>query len=269
MTGGPTTQGVSVIARWSNPVASVRVGVARADRDVLSGRQGVAIVLYDLAGRDGRRFSPHCWRTRMALAHKQLEPEIRPVRFSDIATIADGQCKTVPAIRDGEKLIVDSWQIARYLERTYPDRPSLFEGAGGESTTAFVQNWTAAVVHTGLIQMILLDIYEHLAPEDQAYFRGSRERRFNRKLEEVVADREDRVEPFRNALHPLRMTLKEQPFLGGDRPRYADYLVFGAFQWARMVSRFKFLAADDPIKTWFERCLDLYDGLGRSAPGYD
>lgn len=228
----------------------------------------MAIVLYDLAGLDGRRFSPHCWRTRMALAHKRLEHETRPVRFTDIATIGDGQCKTVPAVRDGEKLIVDSWEIACYLERTYPERPSLFDGVGAQSTTAFVQDWTAAVVQAGLIRMILLDIFEHLVPEDQAYFRGSRERRFGCKLEEVVADREDRVEDFRNALQPLRMRIKNQPFIGGERPLYADYLVFAAFQWARMSSPFKILAADDPIKIWFERCLDLYDGLGRSAPGY-
>jgi hypothetical protein len=29
------------------------------------------------------------------------------------------------------------------------------------------------------------------------------------------------------------------------------------------------LAADDPVKAWFERCLDLHGGLGRAAPGYD
>ena len=33
----------------------------------------MAITLYDLAGADEhRRFSPYCWRTKMALAHKGL-----------------------------------------------------------------------------------------------------------------------------------------------------------------------------------------------------
>ena len=32
--------------------------------------------LYELAGADeNRRFSPYCWRARMALAHKGLEVE--------------------------------------------------------------------------------------------------------------------------------------------------------------------------------------------------
>jgi len=33
----------------------------------------MTIVLHDLTGADDRRFSPNCWRTRMALAHKGLE----------------------------------------------------------------------------------------------------------------------------------------------------------------------------------------------------
>ena len=40
----------------------------------------------------------------------------------------------------------------------------------------------------------------------------------------------------------MRLTLKTQPYLGGEKPNYADYIVFGAFQWARVVSPFKLLA---------------------------
>jgi glutathione S-transferase len=117
--------------------------------------------------------------------------------------------------------------------------------------------------------MIVLDIFEHLLPEDQAAFRSTREQRFRQTLEEVQADRATRVVGFRKSLEPLRRTLQGQAFLGGDQPLYADYLVFGAFQWARSISRFALLEADDPIKAWFERCLDLHGGLGRAAPGYD
>jgi glutathione S-transferase len=228
----------------------------------------MTVVLYDLVGRDGRRFSPHCWRTRMALAHKGLECEARPTRFGEIGRIGDGQVRTVPAIEDGPRLIGDSWAIAQYLEATYPERPSLFGGAGGEAVTRFVQNWCAAVLHAGLVGMIVLDIWERLAPEDQVYFRTSREQRFGRTLEEVQAGREARLEGFRNGLQPLRMTLKDAPFLGGAQPLYADYLVFGALQWARVISPLQVLAADDLVHPWFERCLDLHGGLGRQQAGY-
>ena len=40
-------------------------------------------ILYDLAGaQDDRRFSPYCWRTRMALAHKGLSVDTVPWRFT-------------------------------------------------------------------------------------------------------------------------------------------------------------------------------------------
>jgi hypothetical protein len=40
--------------------------------------------LYELAGADeNRRFSPYCWRIRMALAHKGLDVECIPWRFTE------------------------------------------------------------------------------------------------------------------------------------------------------------------------------------------
>jgi len=228
----------------------------------------MTVVLYDLVGKDDRRFSPNCWRTRMALAHKGLDCAARPTGFTEIARIADGQFKTVPVIEDRGVAIGDSWTIARYLEETYPERPSLFGGLGGEALSRFVQDWCFAVLHGGLFGFLIADIHAHLMPEDQAYFRTSREQRFGRTLEEVQAGREDRVEGFRKSLQPLRMTLQDAPFLGGAEPLYADYLVFGALQWARVASPFRILEADDPVHAWFERCLDLHGGLGRRQAGY-
>ena len=74
---------------------------------------------------------------------------------------------------------------------------------------------------------------------DAADFRKTREARFGKPLEEVVAGREKSVEGFRRTLEPMRLTLKTQAYLGGNAPNYADYIVFGAFQWARVVSPFK------------------------------
>jgi glutathione S-transferase len=45
--------------------------------------------LYDLAGaQPERRFSPYCWRIRLALAHKNLPVETIPWRFTEKAEIA-------------------------------------------------------------------------------------------------------------------------------------------------------------------------------------
>jgi len=218
------------------------------------------ITLYELVGAEGRSFSPNVWRSRMALAHKNLPCETVPVRFSEIASILDGKQKTVPVINDSGKIVADSWAIANY-----PRLPSLFGGGAGRDLTLFVQSWTADSLHRGVIDLVLLDIYSQLHESDKPYFRSTRERRFGRPLEDVQAGRETRVAAFRAGLQPLRSALAAQPWLGGASPLYADYLVFSAFQWARMVSRFALIAEDDPIAPWFERCLDLFSGLGRNA----
>jgi glutathione S-transferase len=229
----------------------------------------LTIRFYDLAGADpAHRFSPYCWRTRLALAHKGLAYEAIPWRFTDRAAIAFSGQRTVPVLVDGETVVTDSAAIADYLEAQYPDRPSLFGGDAGRALTRFAADWTEQVVFPGIARSVVHEIWQHLAPEDQAYFRDSRETRFGMTLEAVTAEREARLPAFRQALAPLRKTVEAQPFLGGTAPRYADYVVFGAFQWGRMVSRFELLAADDPIWLWRERVLDLYGGLARQAPCY-
>ena len=73
---------------------------------------------------------------------------------------------------------------------------------------------------------------------------------------------------FRTSLDPLRRTVERQDFISGKAPAYADYVVFGAFQWVRAISDLEVLAADDPVRSWRSRMLDLFDGLARRAPAY-
>jgi glutathione S-transferase len=229
------------------------------------------LVLHDLVGREDRRFSPTCWRVKLALAHKGLPFTTVPTRFLAIREIGDGSFKTVPTLQAGERWITDSDAIAAWLEETWPARPSLFGGEGGRVLTAFVRQWVQLVLHGQIAQLVLLDIHDHLADTaDQAYFRASREAQFKASLEAVVASREERVAPFRASLEPLRQVVRERPFLGGTTPLYADYMVMGAFQWARSVSPFArtLLAADDPVRAYLERLLDAHDGLARQAIAY-
>lgn len=229
----------------------------------------MSIILYDLAGAEAdRRFSPFCWRSKMALAHKGLEAETVPWRFTEKDKLPRPNAGRVPVIVDNGEVVHDSSAIAEYLETRYAERPSLYGGEAGRALTRFVQNWTETVMQPALIGFVVLDICRHSAPQDQAYFRQSREERFGRSLEDVVKDREARLPAFREGLTPLRRTLERQQFLGGAAPIYADYVVFGAFQWARAISDFELLAADDPIAAWRGRLLDLFGGLARKSPAY-
>lgn len=225
--------------------------------------------LYDLAGAEpDRRFSPYCWRTRLALAHKNLPVETIPWRFTEKAEIAPSGQGLVPVLVDGEKWIADSWTIANYLEDAYPKTPSLFGGPAARRLTRHYSSLADGLV-PAIFAFVALDILHHVADKDRDYFRSSREKRVGKTLEVFVADRESKLAAFRASLAPLRATLKAQPFLGGDEPLYADYAVFGPFQWARCISPFALLEADDPVRQWRDRLLDRFDGLARKAPAYD
>lgn len=229
----------------------------------------MALILYELAGAEtGRRFSPYCWRIRMALAAKGLPAECVPIRFSDKARLAFSGQDRVPVLIDGDTVVSDSWRIACHLEDAYPDRPALFGNAIARGSCRLINQWADRVVQPAIAPLILLDIFHHLAPEDRAYFRASREKRFGKPLEAVQADRDQRVHAFRAVLEPARATLREQPFLAGETPAYADFILFGSFQWARCVSDFPLLERDDPVYGWLDTLLGRFDSLARRAPGY-
>ncbi|MGJ4963045.1 glutathione S-transferase family protein [Bradyrhizobium sp. HKCCYLRH3061] len=229
----------------------------------------MAVKLYELVGTDaGRPFSPYCWRTRMALAHKGLSADTIPWRFTEKSAIAPHGSEKVPVMLDGDRAVADSWAIANYLEDSYPDRPSLFGGAGGRAMARFMNAWGDIAIVGGIFPLIIADIPKNLAAADADYFRKSREARFGKSLEEVMAARDQAVIGFRRSLEPLRQTLKTQAFIGGAAPDYADYIVFGGFQWARVVSPFRLLEESDSVHAWRERLLDAFDGLARKSPGH-
>lgn len=224
----------------------------------------MAMILYDLCAADPeRRFSPHCWKVRMSLAHKGIEFETRPTPFTKIKDIGNGFSPSVPIIEDGGKLVRDSFKIALYLEETYPERPSLFGGEGGKSHARLIESWTLTAVMPLLIRLIVKDIYDQLDEIDKPYFRESREKRFGQPLADIQSGRDSRIDGFRESLAPLRHMLGRQNFVGGSTPLFGDYIIFGLLQWARVVSPATLLADDDPVAEWFGRCLDLYDGEGR------
>ena len=205
----------------------------------------------------------------MALAHKGVDAQSIPWRFTEKAAIAPYDSEKVPVLIDGDRPVADSWAIATYLEDAYPDRPSLFGGEGGRAMARMLNWWGDIVVIGGLFPLVVADIPAHLAAADAAYFRESREARLGRPLDEVRAGRDRGVTAFRRSLDPMRLTLKTQAYLGGAQPNYADYIMFGGFQWARVVSDFKVLDDGDAIHAWRERLLDAFGGLARASPGYD
>ena len=81
--------------------------------------------------------------------------------------------------------------------------------------------------------------------------------------------RAESVSLLRIELAPLRAMLQRQPFIADAQPMFADYIVFGVFQWARSMSPLKLLEPDDPVYQWRGRLLDAFGGYARQAVGYD
>lgn len=224
------------------------------------------IRLYELVIGNGRSSSPFVWRIRYALAHKGLPFESVPVGFTEIPAVFGGRFKTVPVIDVDGTMVADSWDIAEYLDRAFPDRPALFSGPAENSMVRLIDAWFGADIMRKMFRLYVLDIYNAARPEDRPYFRQSREARLKgRTMEEFTADRESTLPALREALGPLRTQLSRAPFLGGDAPNYADYIVLGGFQWAASVNTLPPLAANDSLRAWLDRGFDLYEGLGRDA----
>ena len=226
----------------------------------------MARLLYDLAGAgDDLRFSPYCWRIKMALKHKGLEWQERPWRFTEKDVIAFAGSTTVPVLVDGDAVVADSWSIAKHLESRYPQAPALFGDARGEAHALFIKFWCEQTLNAQILRLIIMDLFARIHPKDKDYFRSSRKARFGKPLEELVVAPEQGLPPLRAALAPVRAVLEKQSFLGGDRPSFADYCLFGVFQWARAMSRIELLDTEDRVYAWRERLLDAHDGFARSA----
>ena len=131
----------------------------------------------------------------------------------------------------------------------------------------FVESWSATIDRAPAMPMIIKDIHDRLSPDDQVYFRASREKRFGRTLEELQADREERVDAWRAALGAAARDARRSAV---HRRRRAALCRLHPLRRAAMGAGHEPVPAasgdDDPVKVWFERCLDLFGGMGRAMP---
>jgi glutathione S-transferase len=219
--------------------------------------------LWELGGRGDCRFSTFSWRTRLALYHKGLSFDIHPVAVSDKAAVKFSGQNKVPILKHDCRIVTDSWAIALYLEREFPSGRTLFGGPVGEGLTHFFNLWTDRELIPALVPYLMRDVLDCVDLADAAYLRAQIEAVFKRSLEEFAAERDKALPLLRRKLQPVRKILEQSRFLGGDGPAYADYILFGVFQWSRVTSLATVLESDDVVASWFDRVLDLFDGVGR------
>ncbi len=225
----------------------------------------MSLQLYDLCGeyRD-LRFSPHCWKAKMALKHKGLDFETIPTPFTGIASIGEG-ISSVPVLSSGGDLIRDSFDIALFLDEEYPERPLLFGHPGVVSATRLIEGWAATAIHPIIFRMIARDIHDVLDEDNQRFFRESREPGIGKSLGEFQQGVDALADQLSSAFAPLRRALRHQDFIGGSGPLFSDYIALGPLMWLATIHGSVPLAADDAVNLWYERCLNLFDGYAASA----
>jgi len=221
------------------------------------------ITFYDLQLSTGATISPFVWATKYALAHKGFDLDIVPGGFTGIMERTGGKSERLPAIVDDGKWVLDSWGIVEYLDETYPDRPTLIPHPGIATLTRALDTWFWGAAVGPWMRCYCADYRDLSLPQDHEYVTSTRETMLGMKLEEMQAGREQRLPAISLALEPLRKALYEAKWLGGDTPNYADYRILGGVLFTASVAKTPPLAEDDPLRDWIDRCLDLYDGLGR------
>lgn len=230
---------------------------------VLAQRAGEGIVptditLYEVVLSDGSSASPFVWRTKFSLMRKGLPYRSTMLALTDIPKHFEGRFQTCPILDFDDRQMSESLAIADWLDAARPDLPALFSGPAERAMIGFFDHWLLGIIVGGLLPLYTLDAYQRAAPLDQAYYRQSREPSFGQTLEEVVANREDRLPDVRRSLEPVRQTILHRPFIGGDEPNFADMCMLGVFIFVGTIATLPLLAADDPLVAYAERGLAAF-----------
>jgi glutathione S-transferase len=231
----------------------------------------VALTLYDLVDKDGKRYSPYGWRIRMALAHKGLDAAVELCWHSDKKKLSFSGQSLVPVLVDNQRVVSDSWNIACYLDEAYPDRPMLMGGGQGRSLARFMNLWTDSIIGRPLVRSLYLDIWKSLHPDaDREEFRKRREERNGATLEALHANRDKDFAELNRAIAPLNELVRQQPFVAGAAPAYVDYIVFGTLQMPRCLNDVDPLSPQqDGLLRWRGAMQKLFNGLADSSPSFD
>ncbi len=224
------------------------------------------ITFYDLQVSTGATISPFVWATKFALAHKGFEMDVVEGGFTGILERTGGVTERLPAIVDDGKWVLDSWGIVEYLDETYPDRPALIPHESVASLTKALDAWFWGAAVGPWMRSYCADYRDVCYEHDKEYVTRTRAVMLGGALEDVQAGREDRLPAISAALEPLRLALRQHKFLGGAAPNYADYRILGGFLWLASLAQTPALAADDPLRGWYEALCGMYGGLG-NHPG--
>ncbi|KAG0000539.1 hypothetical protein BGZ65_004277 [Modicella reniformis] len=205
--------------------------------------------LFDLVDGKTRKvsFSPMVWRAKFALNHKKVAYETIPVTFLDIPVLIPKTCPnitspTVPTMQiSGNEGIQDSLAIAEYLEKTYPDGPSIFGREKSEKNLQkFFDSYVSSKLHPVIQRLVYIEMYEAQDDDNAAYFKSSREKSGGNTLENLGGDPNQNIKELKEHLGLIHKALGSGEFITGEQPGWADFTLLAAFIWFNSFSPQKF-----------------------------
>ncbi|KAI1440054.1 hypothetical protein F5Y02DRAFT_411777 [Annulohypoxylon stygium] len=218
------------------------------------------ILFYDIApGPPVRPFAPNPWKVRYALNFKRANfvtkwvklPDIRMTRESlgadPVRFFADGEpFYTLPVIKDTStnEVVGDSFDIAVYLDKKYPESPALFKHSIGlyKAFNAHIDS----IFPTG---GILFSQGFPFDPANEEEMKAEFCRRAGVKswdqLNVTGEERRKVVAAYEIALGEAAkyFQFSDGPFIGGKEADYADFIIGG---WLMMLS--------EVVSEWKEIC---------------
>lgn len=114
------------------------------------------------------------------------------------------------------KGIRESWDIANYLEETFPDKPSVFNGNPG--VHKFFEVYCYKNITVNIYKLVVLDIQERSG--DKEWHRQDREKLIGMPLEKFAGHPDDHKPALKEALTPVHAVLQKYPFVTGEKGNY-------------------------------------------------
>ncbi|KAA8645890.1 hypothetical protein EYZ11_002057 [Aspergillus tanneri] len=240
--------------------------------------------------RDLKPWSVNTIKTRMVLNYKRIPYTQSYVSYPDIAPLLsnlnvrpheEGTAYTLPAICHPSSItsnphgaLMDSFAIATHLDQAFPS-PPLFPSRDASYALALAVNKLVANVTSKCSTLIIPRVVDFLDPRAREYFIKTRSARFGKPLSEVLPKEPDQVQTIIDVataeIAPLAQMLrgrlgKNGPFLEGEKPGYADFLIVAFLAWCERADKMLWEAlvnvGEGEIKALWDVCLPWVNGQG-------
>ncbi|THV03862.1 hypothetical protein K435DRAFT_851463 [Dendrothele bispora CBS 962.96] len=176
------------------------------------------------------------------LEYSEIEPTLRKFGINPTGTKPDGSpLYTLPAIYDPSTKtgVAESFAIAEYLDKTYPDKPTLVPTGTGPLINVFTEYITSKISATFFPFAVPMS-HATLNAVSQPYFRRTREAAFGKTMEDMLPQGEAKVkewEKFKQGLGDIDRVLRtgKGPFVLGEKPSFADCNLASIFVWIKVL----------------------------------